>query len=427
MKELLERRSRIVEEMRAITNAPTGTGGDLSAEQSTRFDTLKTELAGLEKNIERRQLIDAAELKMTGMPITGGRDSFENNCRQFSIQKALAHAIEPTIDAGREVEVGQELAKRAGRPVNGFMIPLEALIPERRVLTSSSGSDAVNLVATDVVASEFIDALRPQSIVIGLGGRVLTGLRDNIALPKLTALTPAAAWVADNSALTPADGTFAQVSGTPHHLGLITEISRKTLIQTNPGIESILRMDFAAKLAAAIDLAALTGDGSNKPTGITHTSSIATQTSSSSDPTWAQVVNAQTLVKSANVRGRFGWAMGSYEEAKFRVTPKIVSTNFPEFMIDDDEAPNTMAGQPYAVSTQIGGNPNSSPATAGQVIFGAWDNVITAFWSGVEILLNPFESTAFTKGNVQIRGLIDADVLIRHPEAFCYWSSIKLS
>ena len=40
-KDLLEKRGRVVTDMRQITETPAGDGGDLSAEQSTKFDALK--------------------------------------------------------------------------------------------------------------------------------------------------------------------------------------------------------------------------------------------------------------------------------------------------------------------------------------------------------------------------------------------------
>jgi hypothetical protein len=65
-RELLEKKSRLVTEMRSITNSPAGDGGDLSAEQTAKFDQFKTELEAIEKNIERQRLIDDAERRMSG-------------------------------------------------------------------------------------------------------------------------------------------------------------------------------------------------------------------------------------------------------------------------------------------------------------------------------------------------------------------------
>ena len=64
----------MVTEMRSITEKPTGNGGDLSSDQSQRFDTLKAELDGVEKRLARQSFIDEAERKMQGQTIVGSGD-----------------------------------------------------------------------------------------------------------------------------------------------------------------------------------------------------------------------------------------------------------------------------------------------------------------------------------------------------------------
>ena len=58
-------------------------------------------------------------------------------------------------------------------------------IPEKRVLTKTG--DGSNLIQTEVLEQQFIDALRPSSITIGLGARTLT------AQPPTSLTTPAVA------------------------------------------------------------------------------------------------------------------------------------------------------------------------------------------------------------------------------------------
>jgi hypothetical protein len=35
-----------------------------------------------------------------------------------------------------------------------------------------------------------------------------------------------------------------------------------------------------------------------------------------------------------------------------------------------------------------------------------------------DLLVNPYESTAYSKGNVSVRGIVTMDVAIRHIESF---------
>lgn len=425
LRELIEKRNSCAEQMRGLVESADATGGDLSEDQERRFNALKEEAAGLEKRIERQTAVDDIDRRAAGQPLTPGADDFETECRGFSLQRAIAALTDPrAVDAGRELEISNELSRRAGRASEGIRVPLVALIPdlERRVLTVAG--DGSNLVQTDVLAAQFIDALRPSSVAVRLGARTITDLRGDIALPKMDALTPSAAWVTENSALSAADHSFTQVTGAPKHLGLLTEVSRRTIVQSNPAVEQIIRSDFMQKLGAGVDLGVMKGTASNgQPRGITQTSNVGTKDSSSGAPTWAAVVDVMATVEAADVpQASLGWAMNAFAKKKFRSVEK--TSNEPVYLMGDT---NEMAGAPVAVTSQLTGDPAVSPAIDGEVIFGAWDQVIVAFWSSVEILVNPYETTAYSKGNVQVRGFIDADVLVRHPEAFVHWQNILVT
>lgn len=411
--------------MRSLTSAPAGDGGDLSAEQTTKFDSLKTELEGIEKNIERQKLIDEAERRMNGESLTTRGDGrFDDLCRDFSLQRAIASQIDPrSVDAGREIEISKELSRRSGRAAQGIRVPLNALV-EQRVQTI--GADGQYLKGTQVLASEFIDALRPQTVLGTLGARILTGLREDISIPKMDALTPALEWLETEgtSALTGGDHSFTAVTGSPHIAGLLTTWSRKTLLQSNPAIESLVRADFTAKIAAGVDAAGLAGTGATgQPKGILTYSEISEESLAGNAVAWADILNMIAAVQGADVRGgKLGWTFNAYVQAYLR---KTVKESGGEIYLMDE--PGSLAGFPVGITSQMDGA-NASPATAGKMLFGDFSQVILAFWgdAGADILINPYESTAYHRGNVLIRAFIDCDVLLRHPEGFCFCQGITL-
>jgi HK97 family phage major capsid protein len=424
-RELLEKRSQLIGEMRSLTNNPAGDGGDLSPEQTTKFDQFKTELEGIEKQIERQKLVDEAERRMNGEALTNrGDGQFDNLCRDFSLQRAIASQIDPrSVDAGREIEISKELSRRSGRSARGIFAPLNAIV-ETRVQTV--GADAQYLKGTNVLADQFIDALRPATVLGALGARFLTGLREDIAIPRMNEYTPTAEWLATegSSALSGGDHSFDQVTGSPHTVGMLTTWSRKTMLQSNPSIESLVRADFTAKLAAAIDLAGLAGTNSGgQPKGILSYSEISEESLSGNAVAWADVLNMIAAVQGADVRGgKLGWTFNSYVQAYLRAKVKETSG---EFYIMED--PNSLAGYPVQITSQMDGA-NVSPTVAGKMLFGDFSQAILAFWgdSGADVLVNPYGDAAFSRGNVQIRAFVDADVLIRHPEGFCFCQGITL-
>jgi len=296
---------------------------------------------------------------------------------------------------------------------------------EQRVLTVAA--DAQYIKGTAVLADQFIDALRPATVLGALGARFLTGLREDIAIPKMDSLSPSAEWLETegSSALSGGDHSFTQVTGAPHHMGIMTIWSRKTMLQSNPGIEALVRSDFNAKIGAGADLAGLAGTGATgQPEGILTNSSILEESLTSNAVAWENVLGMIAQVQGSDVRGgRFGWTFNAFVQALLRATVKA-SGEAAGFLMD---APDNLAGYPVGITSQMDGA-DSSPSVQGKMLFGDFSQVILAFWgdSGADILVNPYADSVYTKGNVLIRAFIDMDVLIRHPQGFCKAEGINL-
>ena len=258
MIDLLERRSRLVADMRGLTEAPAGDGGDLSTEQATKFDNMKAELATLEKSIDRQRLVDEAERRMNGERIAGtGDGKLDDELRKFSIRKAILTQVPGhSEDCGRERELSGEITRRSGRTFQGIAIP--AAVFEERVVTTAlpAAGPGSNIISPDYLGAQFIDHLRAALVTRRLGARILSGLTGNVAIPRLKT-SATTGWVAENAALSASDPAFDQVTLSPKHAGGIVEFSRNMLLQSSPDIEELIRADFAAVLARAIDSAAL--------------------------------------------------------------------------------------------------------------------------------------------------------------------------
>jgi HK97 family phage major capsid protein len=206
----------------------------------------------------------------------------------YSLRKAIIGSLGPqfagNVDWGAERETSAELARRSERQPAGFLVPRAAFSVrvadaspdllrmagiERRVVsvTLPATGPGSNIIAENLMADQFIDALRAQVAVKQMGARIIGNLVGNIHLPRLKD-TVVTGWFADNTNLPTTDESFDQVSFTPKHCGAIAEYSRNVLLQSSPDIESVLRMDFAKVLAQAVDRAAISGTGNLDPMGI---------------------------------------------------------------------------------------------------------------------------------------------------------------
>ena len=437
-RQLLEKRSKIVAQLRDMQDTADATAdGAMTPEQTAAFEALKAALSQLEETLTRRASIEEAERRSAGTPLGGGTgdNRLDYELRRFSITRAIAAAAGLNVDASREREISQELARRAGRPFNGIAVPVAALSRQReqRVITTESygapgsslpggwaGGAGGALIATNLDAEQYVDLLRANLRIRSLGARYITGLVGNVDLPRL-AQAAAAGWVAENTPLPMSDEQFDKVPLRPKHAGAIVEFSRNMLMQSSPAIEELVRGDLAAVLARVLDSAAIAGTGlNNDPVGILNAPGVAivpaggngTTLPNGSSLVFTAISDLIGAVQAANAMGD---AMGFLTNTQVRQTAS--------------KALNGM-GQPVGLETFFQGErlefsnlvPNTlakgTGANLSALIYGNWSDLAVGVWSELDILVNPYAETAYAKGNVQVRAMMTVDIALRHPQSF---------
>lgn len=391
LSELLERRATAFDRMKSTQEA----GG-------VDFDQAETEVRDLDAKIKRARSTDEMERRETGTPINGDRQLDTEIRSRFSLARLVAGAAGLAVDWGFEREVQPELAKRAALPVKGVLVPTELF--ERRVLTSSG---AAEIVPTDHRPELYISALTASSIVRSLGATVLSGLTGNVDIPRETG-SPAIGWVAENSALTASDADFDSVTLSPKHAGALSEWSRNMIMQSSPDVEMLLRTMLARNLALAIDRAAIKGGGSNEPTGVLATSGI--QTAAFSTPNLGDL--AADMIGKADI-SNVG-ARRSFLTTNSVRTSALKLKDGDGHFIGLDE---TFHGEAVAFSNQVPTDLAPSSNKHG-LIYADWTELLIGIWSEIDILVNPYESTAYSKGNISIRAMATVDCALRHKAAF---------
>jgi HK97 family phage major capsid protein/HK97 family phage prohead protease len=338
----------------------------------------------------------------------------EKEKSSFSFLRAINAMLYPQDRRMQEAakferEVSDAAQVAGGKSARGFMVPVDILrtsIGQKRDLTVGTSTQGGNLVATDLLASSFIEILRNKSIVQAAGATVLNGLVGNIAIPKQTGAA-SAYWVAESGAPTESTQAIGQVTMSPHTVGAFNDYSRKLLLQSSIDVESFVRMDLAAVLALELDRVALYGTGSsNQPTGIKATLAGGNQEKNwaAGTPTWAEVIAMETAVTSANADiGVMKYLTNATLRGALKGAVKVSS--YPVFIMDSD---GSMNGYPTLVSNQV---------ASGDMFFGVWSQLLMGFWSGLDLLIDPY--TASTTGTVRIVALQDCDIAIRHSESFC--------
>lgn len=416
--ELQEARANAVAAMRALSDLAETEKRDLTSDEDKKFGDLKKEIGDLDKKIGRAQTL--ADAERSAPAIVHGRlgdGAYEERARDFSVVKAIRAALPRDlggggVDAGFEAEISREVARRSGRAFQGIAVPDQVFLQEKRTLLA--GSTAADLVPNAHRADLFIDRLRSALATERLGATVLDGLVGTVDIPRQTG-SSTAQWVAEDGSLAETDPAFDDVTLAPKTVGAMTSYSRRTLLNASPSIEQIVRNDLAAIIARAIDLKAMTGDGTgNTPVGITNVVGVAEITTSGA-VSWEEILAFIAAVEAANANaGSLGWALNAYAVKKLRATPKVASTDSVMLM----EQPGQLAGYPAVTTSALAGN--STGPVPGTLIYGDWSSLLIGYWSGIDILLNPYETTAYAKGRVLVRAMRDVDVQVRHPESFAF-------
>ncbi len=410
LRSLLERRAAIAGDMRAISDA--AGDADLTEDQGKQFDKLKTELDGLEQRIARQSTLEEAERRMQGEPL--GDRQLGAELRSVGILDVVRAQMGGTDrNAGLARELSQEMERRSGRKAQGVYWHMGAPA-EQRVLTTSASA----LIPTEQRPDLFIDRLRNRTRVRALGATVLTGLHGNISIPRRTGSSNTG-WVAENAALTASDPTFDAVTLSPKHAGAIMEWSRNMIMQASPDVEQLARNDLALQLAETLDLAAINGSGSgNQPLGILGTAGIGSVAigANGGPVTWDKVVDLMAEVEIDNAEGT-GFLTNSKVVKSGRKTLKVSGDAGAGFIIEGNES---LAGYPLAVTNLAPSNltKGTSTGVCSALIFGNWSDLLIGVWSELDILVNPYESTAYSKGNVSIRAMMTVDIDVRHAESF---------
>lgn len=405
-----EQRAGHVAEMRAVLARAEGEKRSLSADEQTSFDTLKSKITDLESQEARAAFLVEAERRMTGQPAGGGDRSFADLQSRVQVLDVIRAQMEGRALTGAAAEYTRETEQRTGRKAQGAFIPLSAL--EQRVSTTSG---AAELVPTDHRADQYIGPMRNAMLARRLGVRVLSGLSGNVTIPKhQTSVT--SGWVAEGSALSASDMAFDPVTLAPKHAGGMSEMSRQLIMQSSPDIEQLVRDDLAAILALAIDSALIKGGGSNEPTGVISTSGI--QTASLSTLSWANVL---AMLQKLDLVNAPAVNIVASTKSKAKLAGTLKASGIAGYILGDD---GRVAGIPAYFSNQVPektGTPNTN-----RVLAGDWSQVMLGIWSELDILVNPYSETAYTKGNVLVRAMSTVDVAVRQPTAFVLADDLAL-
>lgn len=407
-KYLKEQRGSKLKELEAIRSG--AEKRSLTADEAGRFDAIEKEVNELNVELgrEERAIALAAGSTKGVEQVDAALGLSDKEIRSYSLTKAIREFAAGKSLSGLEAEANTAEARRLGRDPQGFYVPFEVLAAEKRANNAVTPSaDGGYLVATSVDRANMVSLLRNQTHILGLGARVLTGLKDDINIPRATDGVTAY-WVSETGEITSTKSQFGQITMKPRRLGATTAYSKQLLAQGSPDIDSFVREDILAKFAVEIDRAAINGSGTNEPLGILNlaTGDRSTSVTFGSAPTWAKVVSFETNVETSNALGLPGGSYGYLTtpgvRGAWKTTAKI--TGQAQWLWENGDIVN---GYMARSTNQVPSN---------KVIFGQFGQVLIGEWAGTDIVIDPY--TLATTGLVKVTIQKLMDIVVRQGKAF---------
>jgi HK97 family phage major capsid protein len=445
VKELQKRRAKLVADARAINDKADAENRPKTPEERTQFDGLVAEAERLGEEIASRQRLDALQAVTSaagnreGEPIPAGErlpHQEPRNLGRYSLLRAIRMMADRVKLDGLEGETSQALLERrrgiTDRPLqsNAFIMPYDLPIDLRSAAIGRTryGPQATRAFDTTagvggiptILDTTYIDILRNRMVVRMAGARIMTDMQGLFAIPRQSAASTMY-WLSQGGAPTTSQPTVDQVPFTPRTAGAYTDITRRLAEQINTDAEMFVRDDLANVVARGVDLAAIAGTGlTNQPTGILSYPGISTTPlgTNGGDPTWIGVIAQETAVSTANAdMGSLAYVTNAKARGKMKATLKAGSTNA-QYIWNADAPDTPLNGYPAFVSNQVPANlvKGTSGAVCSAMIFGNWNDLILAFWSGQDVIVDPFSNS--TSGTLRIVTLQDVDINLRHPESF---------
>ena len=376
-------------------------------------------MSAIQRGLTVEQFQREAIEKLASKPLpTADIGMDKKEVKRYSVMRAINAMANPSdANAQRaaafERECSDAVAGKLGKQARGFMLPYEV---QSRDLVAGTASAGGNLVATNLLAGSFIEALRNAMVLPGLGTTMLTGLVGNIAIPKQSG-AGTAYWVAENSAPTESQQTLAQVTMSPKTVGAFTDISRRLTLQSSIDVEAMVQTDLATVLGLAVQQAAINGSGAaNQPSGLLTliTPSVIGGTNGLA-PNWGHIVELESDVAVANALvDNMAYLTNAAVRGRLKTTSKVSGQN--GFIWESGDTP--VNGYRAAVTNAVPSNltKGTSSGVCSALIFGNFRDLVIGMWGGLDLMVDPY--TGSTAGTVRVVALQDVDVAVRYTESF---------
>lgn len=262
IQELREERAAKIAACRVLLDAAEAEKRDLTADETGEYESIETDIAGLNSRIKReetqrdRELEDAERADRFDPRLTqGDKPAEESEARAAAYTDAFVKYIrgvdEMTVEDRQILRSGEVRADQVvgTTTLGGFAVPtsFENKLVEHRVRAGQMRNTRVNIYESS------------------------TG--EDHQIPKTTA-HGTAFWVGENTAVTVSNETLGQVTLKSYVSAEIIRVSQQLLIDNAVNLEEYLGRALGGAIGRLQNTAYVVGTGTTQPTGITTLTSL---------------------------------------------------------------------------------------------------------------------------------------------------------
>lgn len=261
IKELREKRAKVIAGARAMLDAADQEGRDLTTEEQTAWDARMAEADTLKGQIDRRERLDSEERALGAHQptIAGRQDTAEGDEGEVRAADEGGTAVATRGDSPYGTEEYRGAFWHQVRQGRGALFP-----PEVRSL--NTGTDAEGgFVVPESFETRLLAGLEQENVMRRLGTVITTTSDQNI---PVEADIGDAAWIAEEAPYPIEDVLFLRRVLGAHKLGRITKVSEEFLQDAFFDVETYLNGVFARVFGRKEEEAMIAGDGVGKPLGV---------------------------------------------------------------------------------------------------------------------------------------------------------------
>lgn len=272
-------------ELHALTSKAAEEGRTMNEEEIASFDEIEAEIDSIDANLTRFERSATISAAKSAKPISGKSaadsdfDRDPNPARTVRTNRVetpkglnFARAMICLAEAQGQKHVAAQLAKEHyghDERIENFL----KLTPEQKAAvpaayTGDSGGWAETIAEAQNIGSEFIELLRPQTVVDRLPG--LRRVPFNVKVSRMTT-GQSGYWVGEAKPTPLTSGVFDNVTLGKTKVGSIAVMSQEQLRFSNINAEMAVRDDLVKALVAALDTKFMSTDAASagvSPAGI---------------------------------------------------------------------------------------------------------------------------------------------------------------